>query len=58
MQIFPQNYKAYEMTCFDIQLGKHTIIAGSEEAAIASFKRTYPRADKVWADEVVEGANA
>jgi hypothetical protein len=53
--LFPSHYQAYEITCFDVpNIGRTTIICGSEEEAIASFKRTYRNAVKVWADVVEE----
>lgn len=45
------HYQSYEITCIpSLGLGRCTILCGSEEEAIATYRRIYPRADKVWAD--------
>lgn len=45
------HYQSYEITCIpSLGLGRCTILCGSEEEAIATYRRIYPQAQHVFAE--------
>lgn len=51
MSIFPENYRFYEIQAAPM-VGKHIVLCGSEEEAIAQYRKTYPKSVYVFASAV------